>query len=45
MVSLAENVCVAPGVSAAMEESEDRVGVIASPVNFFQSDSGKKIRV
>ena len=32
-VSLAPNVCVAPGVSAAREESEERVGEFVSPVS------------
>ena len=32
-VSLAANVCVAPGVSAAVEESGERVEEIASPVS------------
>ena len=32
-VSLAPNVCVAPGVSAAMEESEEGVGEFVSPVS------------
>ena len=31
-VSLAPNVCVVPGVSAAVEESEEYVGGFASPV-------------
>ena len=32
-VSLAPNTCVVPGVSAVVEESEEGVGVFASPVS------------
>ena len=32
IVSLAPNVCVVPGVSAAVEEDEEFVGEVASPV-------------
>ena len=32
-VSLAPNVCVAPGASVAVEESGERVGVFANPVS------------
>ena len=38
-VSLAPNACVVPGVSAAVEEGEECVGLFASPV------SGKEIAV
>ena len=38
-VTLAPNTCVVPGVSAAMEEGEECVGVFASPV------SGEEIAV
>ena len=31
-VTLARNVCVVPGVSAAVEEDEECVGEVASPV-------------
>ena len=36
-VSLAPNTCVVPGVSAAVEESEEGVGVFASPVSGEES--------
>ena len=36
-VSLAPNTCVVPGVSAAVEEGEECVGVFASPVSGEES--------
>ena len=36
-VSLAPNVCVVPGLSAALEESEECVGKFASPVSGEES--------
>ena len=36
-VSLVPNVCVVPGVSAAVEEGEECVGEIASPVSGVES--------